>query len=161
MPVPCAYRTMASIYRYAPQTGFGIFNPLNIIPLYTVCRWVGISQEWWDIVYTPHYTASFLTDKLDNMCAVTAPLIEVNIPLNPTPENSKDRVLTTCETWADAGEGIREVFRKLTEKATVHTNTRVLDVKNNADGTKTVYDEHGKSVVVDKVRPTTCDYTLS
>jgi len=92
-----------------------------------------------------------LTDKLDNMCAVTAPLIEVNIPLNPTPENSKDRVLTTCETWADAGEGIREVFRKLTEKATVHTNTRVLDVKNNADGTNTVYDEHGKSVVVDKV----------
>lgn len=86
-------------------------------------------------MYTPHYTASFLTDKLDNMCAVTAPLIEVNIPLNPTPENSQDRVLTTCETWADAGEGIRDVFRKLTERATVHTNTRVLDVKNNDDGT--------------------------
>jgi len=136
---------------YTPQTGLGVLNPLNVIPLHTVCRAIGISQEWWDIVFTPHYTASFLSDKLDNMCAVTAPLIEVNIPLNPTPENSKDRVLTTCETWADAGSGIREVFAKMTAKATVHTDTRVLDVKVNADGTKTVTDEYDRSIVVDKV----------
>lgn len=127
-----------------------MLNPLNIVPLHTVCRLAGISQEWWDIVFTPHYTASFLSDKLDNMCAVTAPLIEVNIPLNPTPENTKDRVLTTCETWADAGAGIREVFSKLTAGATVHTNTRVLDVKVNPDGTKTVTDEYDNSIVVDK-----------
>jgi predicted NAD/FAD-binding protein len=128
-----------------------MLNPFNMIPLHTVCRAVGITQDWWDIVFTPHYTASFLSDKLDNMCAVTAPLIEVNIPLNPTPENSADRVLTTCETWADAGNGIRDVFAKLTKDATVHTSTRVLDVKMNDDGTKTVYDEHGRSTVVDKV----------
>lgn len=136
---------------YTPQTGFGVLNPLNTIPLHTICRAVGISQEWWDIVFTPQYTASFLSDKLDNMCAVIAPIIEVNIPLNPIPENSKDRVITTCETWADAGKGIREVFEKLTKDATVYTGTRVLDVKMNDDDTKTVYDETGRSTVVDKV----------
>lgn len=137
--------------RYTPQTGLGVLNPFNLIPLHTVCRGVGISQEWWDIVFTPQYTASFLSDKLDNMCAVIAPIIEVNIPLNPVPENSKDRVITTCETWADAGTGIRDVFAKMTQDVTVNTGTRVLDVKINDDGTKTVYDEHGGSVVVDKV----------
>ena len=39
----------------------------------------------------------------------------------------------------------------LSQDATVHTGTRVLDVKMNDDGTKTVYDEHGRSTVVDKV----------
>jgi len=29
-------------------------------------------------------------------------------------------------------------------KATVHTDTRVLDVRINDDGTKTVFDEHGR-----------------
>jgi len=33
----------------------------------------------------------------------------------------------------------------------VHTDTRVLDVKINQDGTKTVFDESGRSTVVDRV----------
>eukprot|EP00040_Diaphanoeca_grandis_P034197 m.210907 g.210907 ORF g.210907 m.210907 type:complete len:759 (-) comp33095_c0_seq1:211-2487(-) len=136
---------------YTPQTGLGIFNPLNVYPLYSMCRLVGISQEWWDVVFTPHYTASFLSDKLDNMCAVTAPLIEVNIPLNPKPENSEGCVITSCETWADAGAGIRETFAKMTAKSTVHVDTRVLDVKILENGMKRVFDEHGNSEDYDKV----------
>jgi len=139
------------ISMYTPQTGLGILNPLNVYPLYSMCRLVGISQEWWDVVFTPHYTASFLSDKLDNMCAVTAPLIEVNIPLNPKPENATDCVLTTCETWADAGQGIRDTFNKMTSKATVHVDTRVLDVAVMPDGKKRVYDEHGNYDDYDKV----------
>ena len=56
-----------ALRRYKAQCGLGIFNPLNQIPLHTMCRLFGVSQEWWDIVFTPHYTASFLTDKLDKM----------------------------------------------------------------------------------------------
>lgn len=131
---------------YTPQTGLGFLNPFNLFPLHHMCRLVGISQDWWDIVFTPHYTASFLTDKLDNMCAVVGPIIEAQIPLNPTPENSEnpggDCKLNTCVTWADAGRGIRDVFAKLTKDCTVRTNTRVLAVEVLESGLKRVTDEH-------------------
>ena len=110
------------------------------------------------MVFTPHYTASFLTDKLDNMCAVTAPLIEMNIPLNPKPENAVTdpatgfSKITTCETWAGGGAGIREAFAKMTAGCTVHTGTRVTDViVDGATGRKRVYDEHGRVTEVDRV----------
>jgi len=98
-------------------------------PLHHLCRNAGISQEWWDVVFTPHYTASFLTDKLDNMCAVTGPIIEMNIPLCPKPDNAKDCVLTTCETWLDAGVGIQDVFARMTKDCIVKTSTRITDVQ--------------------------------
>ena len=63
------------------------------------------------------------------MSAVVAAIMEHNIPMIPTEENSKDRVLTTCETWKDAGSGIRETFARLTADCDVRTSTRVLDVK--------------------------------
>ena len=93
-------------------------------------------------MFTPHYTASFLSDKLDNMCCVVGPIIEAQIPLNPTAENSNmvpdECKLNTCVTWEDAGKGIRDVFRKLTEGVDVKTKTRVLQVVEQPDGTKKV-----------------------
>lgn len=136
---------------YKNNTGFGFLNPFNMYPLHHLCRVLGVSQEWWDVVFTPYYTASFLTDKLDNLCAVIGPLLEAQIPLLPTPENSKDSVLTTCVTWADAGQGIRDVFERMTAKAKVHINTRVVDVEVLDNGMKRVRDEFGNVIEVDRV----------
>lgn len=128
---------------YKAQCGLGIFNPLNQIPLHTMCRLFGVSQEWWDVVFTPHYTASFLTDKLDKMPAVIGPQVESQIPLLPTPANAEASVITTCETWAEGGKGIRAAFAKMTAQCDVRTSTRVVDVQILSDGTKRVYDEFG------------------
>ena len=49
---------------YTNHTGFGMLNPFNIVPLYSLCRAVGVSEAWWDIIFTPHYTASFLVDEV-------------------------------------------------------------------------------------------------
>eukprot|EP00039_Didymoeca_costata_P004891 m.76870 g.76870 ORF g.76870 m.76870 type:complete len:746 (-) comp12588_c0_seq1:125-2362(-) len=136
---------------YTTVTGLGFLNPLTVFPLHHLCRLVGISQEWWDVVFTPHYTASFLTDKLDNMSSVTSPLIEAQIPLNPNPDNSKECRLTTCNTWADAGQGIRDVFRKMTEGCDVRVDTRVLQVVETQDGLHLVVDEHNGMEEYDRV----------
>lgn len=129
---------------YSLQTGLGPLNPFATFPLHHVARLFGVSQEWWDIVFTPHYTASFLTDKLDNMVAVTGPLIEDQIPLLPNDSNTTNCKITTCETWADAGTGMREVFAKLTKNCTVKVNTRVTDVSINPKN-------HNEHVVTDDV----------
>jgi predicted NAD/FAD-binding protein/cytochrome b involved in lipid metabolism len=137
---------------YSIQGGLGVLNPFTTLPLHTVCRWFGVSQAWWDIVFTPHYTASFLTDKLDNMVAVTGHMIEQNIPLLPDEFNTKNNVVTTCETWADAGKGLREVFTKLHKGVAVKENTRVLKVDTDEkDGQIHVRDEHGNSDTFDRV----------
>mmetsp|Transcript_26751 Transcript_26751/g.90026 ORF Transcript_26751/g.90026 Transcript_26751/m.90026 type:complete len:362 (+) Transcript_26751:303-1388(+) len=73
---------------YTNHTGLGMLNPLNVVPLYTLCRAVGVTEAWWDIVFTPHYTASFLVDELRPFPAVFAPIIEAQIPLLPTAQNS-------------------------------------------------------------------------
>lgn len=136
---------------YSLQSGLGVLNPFATWPLHHLCRWFGVSQEWWDVVFTPHYTASFLTDKLDNLVAVSGPLIEQNIPLLPNDRNSKDNVLTTCETWADAGNGIREAFAKLTKDCTVKTSTRVLKVNELPKGELEVVDDVGGVASYDRV----------
>lgn len=137
---------------YSLQTGLGPLNPFATFPLHHVCRLFGVSQKWWDVIFTPHYTASFLTDKLDNMVAVSGPLIESNIPLNPTSANQVNGVLTTCDTWANAGEGIREVFRKLTSNCTVHLESRVTNLhRDSTSGVITVSDDAGHVEDFDRV----------
>lgn len=147
---------------YDNHTGLGLLNPFNVIPLYKVCRWYGVSDVWWDVVFTPYYTASFLVDELRPFPAVFGPIIEQQIPLNPTPENSwhgespnkgPDHCkLTTCVTWKDAGDGIRSVFAKLVRGLdSVNLNTRVLSVELLKDGTKRVVDEHDNVRIVDRV----------
>lgn len=72
---------------------------------------------------------------------VAGPIIEAQIPLNPTPDNADasatnpavrgkdDCRLTSCVTWKEAGTGIRTVFAKLTEGVDTRLNTRVLSVE--------------------------------
>ena len=145
---------------YTNHTGLGLLNPLNVVPLYTVFRAFGGTDAWWDIVFTPYYTASFLVDELRPFPAVFGPIIEAQIPLNPTPENSwhgssdraeRDCVLTTCVTWKDAGAGIRGVFKKLVEGVDVRVDTRVLQVQLMDDGRHKVVDEHDNALIADRV----------
>lgn len=128
---------------YSLQSGLGVLNPFATFPLHHMYRLFGGSQAWWDVVFTPHYTASFLSDKLDNLVCVAGPVIEQNIPLLPKADNTSNSVITTCETWADAGIGIREVFAKLTTNCDVKVDTRVLKVSEKPNGQMTVIDEHG------------------
>ena len=113
-----------------------------------------------DIIFTPHYTASFLVDELRPFPAVFAPLIEMQIPLNPTAANSwqgespkspHDCHITTCVTWKDAGNGIREVFARLVEGVALKENVRVLEVRVLPNGKKRVVDEDSNSIDVDRV----------
>ena len=145
---------------YDSHTGLGLLNPLNVVPLYSIFRGVGGSKLWWDIIFTPHYTASFLVDELRPFPAVFGPLIEAQIPLNPNSSNSwqgqsklspNDCNLTTCVTWKDAGKGIRKVFAKLVEDVDVKVDTRVINIKILPNGKKRVFDEYDKHIDVDRV----------
>lgn len=93
---------------YDMHTGLGLLNPLTMVPLYSLYRMYGGSDAWWDIVFTPVYTASFLVDDLRPLPGVFGRMIEDQIPLNPNPTNSwqgsssrspKDCNVTTCVTW--------------------------------------------------------------
>ena len=92
---------------YDSHTGIGLLNPMNIVPLYSLFRLMGGSELWWQVVFTPHYTASFLVDELRPFPAVFGPLIEAQIPLLPNKDNAQlfrssrsenDCNITTCQT---------------------------------------------------------------
>lgn len=145
---------------YANHTGLGLLNPFNIIPLHTLFKAAGGSELWWDVIFTPYYTASFLVDELRPFPAVFGPLIEAQIPLLPNEKNTwqgsshkseTDCNITTCVTWKDAGKGIREVFGKLVAGVDVKDNLRVREVVVLDNGKKRVYDEHDGFIDVDRV----------
>jgi len=145
---------------YDSHTGIGLLNPMNIIPLYSMFRLMGGSELWWQVVFTPHYTASFLVDELRPFPAVFGPLIEAQIPLLPNKDNAqsfqssrsdKDCNITTCQTWKDAGKGIREVFDKLTKDVNLIENTRIREVEVLPNGKKRIHDEYDNSIDVDRV----------
>jgi hypothetical protein len=145
---------------YANHTGLGLLNPLNVIPLYTLFKTVGGSDLWWDVIFTPYYTASFLVDELRPFPSVFGPLIEAQIPLLPNSSNTwqgssdkspTDCNITTCVTWKDAGVGIRSVFKKLVSGVEVRDHARVREVIVMPNGKKRVYDEHDQFVEVDRV----------
>ena len=93
---------------YDSHTGIGLLNPMNVVPLYSLFRAFGGSNLWWNVVFSPHYTASFLVDELRPFPAVFGPLIEAQIPLLPNEENTRqfkseksdrDCNILTCQTW--------------------------------------------------------------
>lgn len=145
---------------YDTHQGLGLLNPLTVVPLYSLFKMVGGSDAWWDIVFTPQYTASFLVDELRPFPAVFGPLIEQQIPLTPNSTNSwqgpskrseRDCNITTCVTWKDAGKGIRRVFELLVKGVDVKKNTRIRAIQVLENGQKRVYDEYDNYVDVDRV----------
>jgi cytochrome b involved in lipid metabolism len=145
---------------YTGHTGLGLLNPCNILPLHTVFRAFGGSEKWWDVVFTPHYTASFLVDELRPFPAVFGPIIEMQIPLLPNASNTwqgpsvrspHDANITTCVTWKEGGKGIRRTFDLLVRDVTLREKTRVREVSVLPSGKKRVFDEFDNYVDVDRV----------
>lgn len=145
---------------YDTHQGLGMLNPLTVVPLHTLYKLIGGSDAWWNIVFTPQYTASFLVDELRPFPAVFGPLIEAQIPLNPDHTNSwqgeskrspNDCNITTCVTWKDAGKGIRKVFDLLVKDVAVKERTRVREVQVLPNGKKRVYDEFDNYIECDRV----------
>lgn len=145
---------------YDTHVGMGLLNPLTTVPLYTLFKLKGGTDAWWNIIFTPQYTASFLVDELRPFPAVFGPLIEDQIPLLPNSTNSwkgsstrgeNDCNISTCVTWKDAGKGIREVFDRLVKDVTLKEDTRVREVKILPNGKKRVFDEHDSYIDVDRV----------
>ena len=145
---------------YDTHQGLGLMNPLTVVPLYTLFKAIGGTDKWWDVIFTPHYTASFLVDELRPFPAVFGPLIEAQIPLIPNGENTwqgpskrgdADCNITTCVTWKDAGKGIREVFDKLVDGVTLKEDTRIREVEVLPNGKKRIHDEYDNYIDVDRV----------
>jgi cytochrome b involved in lipid metabolism len=149
-----------SVSMYNTHQGLGLLNPLTTVPLYSLFKLIGGTDEFWNIVFTPQYTASFLVDELRPFPAVFGPLIEDQIPLNPSKDNSwqgsskrspNDCNITTCVTWKDAGCGIRQVFDLLVKDVTVKEQARVRQVQILPNGKKRVFDEFDSYIDVDRV----------
>ena len=145
---------------YDTHVGIGLLNPLTTVPLYSLFKWRGGSDAWWNIVFTPQYTASFLVDELRPFPAVFGPLIEDQIPLLPDKDNSwkgsstrgeTDCNITTCVTWKDAGKGIRKVFDLLVKDVSLKENSRVSSVTVLPNGKLRVLDEFDSFIDVDRV----------
>ena len=154
------WRWNDTISMYDTHQGLGLLNPLTVVPLYSLFKMIGGSDDWWDIVFTPQFTASFLVDELRPFPAVFGPLIEAQIPLNPNKNNSwqgpskrspNDCNITTCVTWKEAGKGIRKVFDLLVKDVNLKENARVREVQVLPNGKKRVYDEFDHYVDVDRV----------
>jgi len=145
---------------YDTHQGVGLLNPLCVVPLHSLYKMIGGSDAWWNIVFTPQYTASFLVDELRPFPAVLGPLIEAQIPLLPNKTNTRqgpssrspnDSTITTCVTWKDAGKGIRKVFDLLVKDVTLKENTRIREVQVLPNGKKRIFDEHDSYIDVDRV----------
>lgn len=93
--------THRSIYRNSK------LNPLNVVSLYTVAHYVfGVSRRFWDEVFVPVHTSTFLETHMDDLPAVIAELLEDIVPL------SDPEVYPVMDTWENGHA--REVFDKLT-----------------------------------------------
>jgi hypothetical protein len=65
--------------------------------------------------------------------------------------STTDCNIMTCQTWKDAGKGIREVFTKLIKGVDLRENTRILNVKVLKNGKKRIHDEYDNIINVDRV----------
>lgn len=123
----------ASLYEFAP------YNPFNLIPLRTLTRAYGISTTFWERVFVPIHSSSFLTVQLDDLPAVIAPALEDIVSL----ADGGDLI-----TWSGSS---RDVFSRMkadfehrvhagAEVATVERDTTGVSV-HTADGTTLRFDE--------------------
>lgn len=72
---PCEYK---SLYR------MNLINPLNVIHLKSLCTWFGISDLFWQRVFVPIHTSTFLEAEMGGIPAVMAELLDDMVPLNVT-----------------------------------------------------------------------------
>lgn len=105
--------------RRASLYHFSYWNPLNLIPLYRLCRAFGISSAFWRQIFVPVHVATLITTSMRDLPAVVAPLVESIVPLE-----------RPCEmtTWAGAP---RAVFERMSEsfRERVHTRCEIVSIR--------------------------------
>eukprot|EP00940_MAST-03C_sp_MAST-3C-sp2_P000419 g419.t1 len=136
-------KTHRSVYRSSK------LNPLNLIPLWTLShRIFGVSRRFWDEVFVPVHTSTFLESEMDGLPSVIAELLEDIVPL------SDPSVYPVMDTW-EAGNA-RDVFERMVaplrknDGCDVHTSNGVASVTFVDDGVR-VRDEDGNEEVFDKI----------
>ncbi|GBG31197.1 L-amino-acid oxidase [Hondaea fermentalgiana] len=71
-PVPSMYRV-------------GFANPLNLIPLRVLCKFFGVSQRFWNLVFVPIHTSTFLEVEMETLPATMAEVLNEVVPFTETP----------------------------------------------------------------------------
>jgi len=99
-----------------------IFNPMNFITMKTLCRWGGISQEFWESVIVPVEASNMSTTQVDNFAAVGMPVLEDLSPLNGSRK--------TC-SWSTGNSA--QVFDLLAKPCEVRTSTRVMHIEYDGE----------------------------
>ena len=109
---------------------FSLLNPMNVLPLRTLCRLCGVSAAFWRDVIVPLHCTTFLATDLELIPAVVVPTIDDLIPLDATP---------TLESWRGSS---RDVFRCIAERAgeklSLHLRCPVERIARERDGRWTV-----------------------
>lgn len=73
---PCS---TASVFR------MGFLNPLNLLPLRLLCRLFGLSDRFWQLVFVPVHTSTFLEVEMDTLPATMAEVLDQIVPFTSTP----------------------------------------------------------------------------
>jgi hypothetical protein len=143
----CPPKTHRSVYRSSK------LNPLNVISLWKLAHYLfGVSRKFWDDVFVPVHTSTFLETHMDGLPAVIAELLEDIVPLSD-PES-----YPVMDTW-EAGNA-REVFERLVEplrknkNCEVHTSNGVSSVTfamRKARSIVVVTDEDGNTKEYDHI----------
>jgi len=119
---------------------FSYFNPMNLIPLYWLARFFGISKAFWQTIFVPIHCASFITTSMRGVPAVILPLLESIVPLGEP---------TQMGTWRGPP---REVFDRMTAPFAdrVHTSHEITSVTRRSGGF-VIGDSQGRTYEVDRV----------
>ena len=107
-----------SLYEYSP------LNPLLVFPLRRLAKLFGISTRFWERVFVPIHSSSFLTVELDGVPASIAPSIEDIVSLEHG---------ARLRTWSGSS---REVFVRLSKgfEERIYRATTVARVRRAREG---------------------------
>lgn len=127
-------------WRHASLYHFSYFNPMNLIPLCWMMALFGVSREFWERIFVPVHSSTFITVHQRSIPAVLAPLLEDIVPLE-----SPSRMAT----WQQAPDA---VFTRMTQDfaSHVHTNCEIVSVTTSADGVE-LRDAGGRCFQADRI----------
>ncbi len=123
-----------SLYEYSP------LNPLILFPLRRLATLFGISARFWERVFVPIHSSSFLSVELDTLPASIAPSIEDIVSLE---QGAKLR------TWSGSS---RDVFARLSHgfEERIHRATPIARVRRSRAGIA-IEDKAGRETSFDRV----------
>mmetsp|Transcript_4607 Transcript_4607/g.10064 ORF Transcript_4607/g.10064 Transcript_4607/m.10064 type:complete len:366 (-) Transcript_4607:58-1155(-) len=95
-------------------------NPLNMIPLRLLCRFFGVSDRFWNFVFVPIHTSTFIEVEMDTLPAAMAEILNEIVPFARTPH---------MRTWKSTAY---DTILKMTQdlpKANIRTSCAVETVQ--------------------------------